>query len=1076
MLADSVKDRARQSNIPWQHSLNTKLVIAFIALSLIPLVGAVGFGFRQSEQLIQNLTVEMLSDNLERVTVSVDGWADERISDIHQLAQRAEFQTGSLDEISVSIDALQESHASYDAIFVTNAQGDIRFSTDGAQADLPIRDAIQQAIRGEVTISDVMISPSTDSVVFTIAVPIRTGEAVVGAIGALVKMDAIAQILNHIQEGATGEIYLINGDGFFITPSRFVNRMQSEGDIQRRAELEMQVNSVGSRAALAGQSGSQEYVDYRGVQVLGAYASVEVANQRWGLISEIETTEAFAGSMQLRTQFFVALLVCTLLVISVALWLSRTVTRPIKLLSQRAGHLAEGDTEQQIPYQSRDEVGLLANEFRRMIAYQQEMAVAAGQLAQGNLSIRTSPKSERDLLGNAFQQMVSYQQGMAEAANHLAKGNLAVKVAPKSDQDLLGVAFQQMVAYQREIAHVIGQLAKGDLRVDVHLVSSQDVLGSSVQKMIAHLRSTVGSVQTNATRLLSASRHLNTASEQAGGATFQISQTVAMMTEATQQVAQTIGQVAIGAAQQATVMESSRAIVEDQHQIITGIAEGALRQTQSVEAAERVFRGRLSTAIQQVETATTASGHAVNMAVETAQSGSQAVTKTIDGINTVAKTAELVTHRINEMGKRSNQIGAIVRVIDDIAERTNLLSLNAAIEAARAGEHGKGFAVVADEVRKLAERSAKSAEEIAQLVATVQDAAKQAVAAMEENDRQVQQGLQTANDAEQALASIRNAMTQAGQQMKQLQGAVADLSGSSDQVQQAMAQMAGVIEENLAASSSLTASHTPLQQAMEEIASVAEENSAAAEEVAASAEENSASVEEISSMTRAVNTQVEQMTNAVQSLSDMATDLQAIVSTFQLNSSASPTSDLYAGRSSSRILPEQETNDINGRTPYQPLTESKEALSRRKSGFAWDDSMATGDDRVDEQHRNLIQQINNLLQAMSEGNGRNHLTELIDNLERYTQEHFSWEEHCMEKNHCPVAEINKSAHARFVQNVQETRQRLEQEGPSTELVLQIKSDLGDWFIKHIRRIDSNLRTCVHQDDTVNHGAHRFNGS
>ena len=102
--------------------------------------------------------------------------------------------------------------------------------------------------------------------------------------------------------------------------------------------------------------------------------------------------------------------------------------------------------------------------------------------------------------------------------------------------------------------------------------------------------------------------------------------------------------------------------------------------------------------------------------------------------------------------------------------------------------------------------------------------------------------------------------------------------------------------------------------------------------------------------------------------------------------------------------------------------------------------------------------------------------QVVDNLERYTREHFSWEEHCMEKHQCPVAEVNKTAHARFVQRVGEMRQRLEQEGPSTELVLQIKSDLGDWFIKHIRRIDSNLRTCVHQDDTVNHGAHRFNGS
>ncbi|MCB0114978.1 MAG: hypothetical protein KDD84_12845, partial [Caldilineaceae bacterium] len=347
-------------------------------------------------------------------------------------------------------------------------------------------------------------------------------------------------------------------------------------------------------------------------------------------------------------------------------------------------------------------------------------------------------------------------------------------------------------------------------------------------------------------------------------------------------VAQTIGQVAVGAAQQAQVMDRSRMIVEEQDHIITRIAQGSVRQTHSIEAADSVFQGRLAAAIRQVEGATVASDEAVSTAVQAAESGSQAVSKTIVGINTVAKTANQVTHRISEMGKRSHQIGAIVQVINDIAERTNLLSLNAAIEAARAGEHGKGFAVVADEVRKLAERSAKSAEEISQLVGTVQDAANQAVAAMEENDRQVQQGLATAGDAEQALSGIRSAMSQVGGQMGELQAAVSDLSESSLSVQDAMQQVADVIEENIEATTSLTSSHEPLQHAIEEIAAVAEENSAAAEEVAASAEENSASVEEINAMTKSVNAQIDEVIAAVQSLTTLAGELQAAVAIFQL--------------------------------------------------------------------------------------------------------------------------------------------------------------------------------------------------
>ncbi|MBI1295893.1 HAMP domain-containing protein [bacterium] len=908
----------RSQAISWQHSFGSKLVTFFLILSLVPLIAASVMAYLRSEEIIHTQIAENLEDNVTLTAMAMEQWIDERASNVHVLAGSAALQSTDMDYISETLNALKASVSYYELISVIDTQGQTLYTTDGQSYNFSDRDYFQRAIRGQFTVSEMVISRVSGDMVFVVAAPLYTDGEVTGIVAANVKTIELAEIAKSSQEGETGETYLINSEGYLITPSRFTSQLIADGFIQERAELELQIDTVASRSVLAGDSGYQEYLDYRSNPVLGAYEPVDTQGLAWGLVSEIDVAEAFAQIYQLRNQFLLMALITAGLVIIVALWLSRNISRPLNVISQSAAALASGDIEQEVAHQGKDEIGLLADQFRRMIGYQQEMAQAAKLLAKGDLSAQVTPQSQKDVLGHAFQQMLDYQHEMATAASQLAQGNLAVKVAPKSEQDVLGNAFQQMVGYQQNMSKAMGEVAQGNLKVEVIPLSDKDVLGRAVFQMLAHLRKTVGSVQANARGLLSSSQQLAHVSAQANDATRQITETIDVMGGTTQQVAQTIGQVALGAAQQAEVMERSRMIVEEQEEVIQRITQGSMRQTQSIEAADQVFHGRLSVAIKQVESATGASEQAVSTAVQAAQSGTQAVSKTITGINSVAKTAEQVTHRISEMGKRSRQIGAIVQVINEIAERTNLLSLNAAIEAARAGEHGKGFAVVADEVRKLAERSAKSAEEITELVSTVQDAASQAVSAMEENDRQVQQGLETAGDAEHALAGIRSAMSQVREQMQQLQRSVADLGSSSQNVQEAMQQVAGVIEENMEATTVLTASHEPLRHAIEEIASVAEENSAAAEEVAASAEENSASVEEINAMTKSVNSQVEEVTTAVQSLSAMAADLQEIAASFQLNADTNP--DMFEQRPVNVLVSNGKKSNMvgNGIDSYVP--------------------------------------------------------------------------------------------------------------------------------------------------------------
>lgn len=134
--------------------------------------------------------------------------------------------------------------------------------------------------------------------------------------------------------------------------------------------------------------------------------------------------------------------------------------------------------------------------------------------------------------------------------------------------------------------------------------------------------------------------------------------------------------------------------------------------------------------------------------------GAARVDETIEEINLISKEVHDTAISIGELGTNSEQIGNIITVINDIADQTNLLALNAAIEAARAGEHGRGFAVVADEVRKLSERTTKSTKEISQMISTIQNNIKSATAAMQSAKTNVGRGVDKAHNAGKSLEEI----------------------------------------------------------------------------------------------------------------------------------------------------------------------------------------------------------------------------------------------------------------------------------------------------------------------------------
>ncbi len=317
--------------------------------------------------------------------------------------------------------------------------------------------------------------------------------------------------------------------------------------------------------------------------------------------------------------------------------------------------------------------------------------------------------------------------------NHgFTSGGAAAPASSSSDAAALQAQIEKLL---QEVSAV----GDGDLRVQAEVTpDTLGVLADSFNYMIEELAKVVGRVQTTAVQVTNATRRiLDRSDELAQASSTQV-----------EQISQT---------------------------------------TEAVEA--------LAIFIQNVARNAQLSAEAAGDALHNADAGQQAVRQSIDGMMVIRENVQETSKKIKRLGERSNEIGEIVRIIEDIADQTNLLALNAAIQSAMAGEHGRGFAVVADEIRLLAERSTESTKRIATLVKSIQGDTFEAVVAMEDSTQEVVKGSQLADEAGRALNSIYTAVERQAQMIETIAHAANEQAQVSENVAVAMGEISEITRQ-----------------------------------------------------------------------------------------------------------------------------------------------------------------------------------------------------------------------------------------------------------------------------------------
>jgi methyl-accepting chemotaxis protein len=408
-----------------------------------------------------------------------------------------------------------------------------------------------------------------------------------------------------------------------------------------------------------------------------------------------------------------------------------------------------------------------------------------------------------------------------------------------------------------EVASAAGQITANSAQL-TKSAHSQAAATEETSSTMVEMAVSIQSVANNADALASNAEDVSSSVQELGATSEQVAQSAEVMASSVTETSATIEQMTISIEKVArntedlasAVTETSSTVEQMTVSIEQSAGNSQELQEVVIETASTVEQ--MAASIRRVADNVAEADEVAKTATKEGLAGQQAVQEALAAMQRVADVSEKTAASIISLGKRSEEIGNIVRVINEIADQTNLLALNAAIEAARAGDAGRGFAVVADEVRKLAERSVNATREIGQVINQVQADTGDSVKYGELASREAQSSMALSGVAGNALANIVKSIEQTSNLMSNIAAMTAEQAEASKQVMKSVERMNESVAVVAGAAREQALGGRQIRVAIERMNSITQEVTGATREQAQGSRQIRDAVENMNTVTRQV--------------------------------------------------------------------------------------------------------------------------------------------------------------------------------------------------------------------------------